>query len=226
MELVFKGEIYDMVQKSDGLVFSYKKGEIDGRLVVGFKMISVENGIMTDVAKNVYLLSKYGSNYRAATGLCSNYVTAKSIPLLSGRILVLDSGGTAAFIDADGIPGWTGELKYRGAAPSAAAVYKNGLWACFAASNVLLRFNFATMREELRVGGGSSGTASPFASPRDIFIDGSQAVVSNAASNKILKIDLESYTVSDFYEFSEPVYGYLKTGNYQFALLESGLYSV
>lgn len=226
MELVFKGEIYDMIKKSDGLVFSYKKGETDdGDVVVGFKMISVENGIMTDVAKNVYLLSKYGSCYRAATAHCSNYVTAKSVPLQSGKIFVLDSSGAAAFIDSDGITGWTGELKYRGAAPSAAAVYKNGLWACFAQSNVLLRFNFSTMREELRVGG-SSRNGSPFASPRDIFIDGSQAVISNSASNKILKIDLESYNVSDFYEFSEPVYGYLKSGNYQFALLESGLYSI
>lgn len=220
MKKIFDGEVYEVVPQSSGVVFSYCKGVIDEQVLVSYKMLSVDTGVMTDVAKNIYLLSKFGSNYRSAVTQVTNYITAKSLVLPSGSVFICTDSGLASLVDNSGAAVWTGELKYRGMAPSDIAIYKNALWACYSESGVLLRFNINTMREELRIG----GTRSPFDRPRDIFIDGDIAVVTNMGSQKLLKVDLNSYTVSDYKEFGEPIYSYVKVKNYEFVLMESGLY--
>jgi len=220
LEKIFSGEIYEILPQSSGVVFTYCKGASEDRVLVAYKMVSVDNGIISDVAKNIYLLSKFGSNYHAAADLCSNYVTARSVVLPSGRVFACTENGTAYLIDGDGLPIWSGELNYKGSAPSDIAIHKNSLWACYSKEGVLLRFNLNTMREELRIGGKNS----PFEKPVNIFIEDNIAVVSNAGSNKLLKVDLNSYTVTDYKEFTEAVYGYVKIKNFEFVLLKSGLY--
>ncbi|MBO5020366.1 MAG: hypothetical protein J6D52_06860, partial [Clostridia bacterium] len=172
------------------------------------------------VAKNIYLLSKFGSNYRASSELCNNYVTARSAVLPSGRVFLCSDNGNAYLIDGDGLPVWSGDFKYKGNAPADIAIHKNSLWACYNKSGVLLRFNLNTMREELRIG----GEKSPFNKPSDIFVSGDNAIISSVGSNKLLKVDLNSYNVKEYKEFTEPVYSYVKIKNYEFALLKSGLY--
>ena len=221
MQRLFSGEVYDIVPKTDGLIFSYCKGAIDGDVVVGYKMISTQNGTITDVAKNIYLLAKFGSDYNIAVKLCDNYVTSKALLMPSGRLFVCTAGGIANFFEGDGSVSWSGELKYRDRAPSDIALYKNAVWGCFAQNNVLIRFNPTTMREELRIGGRQS---SPFAGPRDIFINNNIATVSNTESKSLARVNLDSYTVEDYRSFEETVYSYLAVGGFEFVLLESGLY--
>lgn len=220
MERIFEGEVYEIVPQAQGIVFSYCKGSSGDNVLVAYKMLSVETGVMTDVAKNIYLLSKFGSNYRASSELCSNYVTARSVVLPSGRVFLCTENGNAYLIDGDGLPVWSGDFKYKGNVPSDIAIHKNSLWACYNKSGVLLRFSLNTMREELRIGGSSS----PFDKPNDIFISGDTAVISNSGSNKLLKVDLNTYNVREYKEFSEAVYSYAKIKNYEFVLLESGVY--
>lgn len=220
MKQIFEGEIYEVVPQSGGVVFSYRKSVIDQQVLVAYKMLSVDTGVITDVAKNIYLLSKFGSNYRAAANQCGNFITSKALVLPSGKVFICSNTGRASLIDGDGTAVWTGELKYRGFSPSDIAIYKNALWACYSQNGVLIRFNLNTMREELRIG----GTRSPFDRPRDIYIYGDCAIISNTGSKKLVKVDLNSYTVSDYKEFTEPVYSYVKVKNYEFVLMESGLY--
>lgn len=220
MQRLFSGEVYDIVPKTDGLIFSYCKGAVEGDVVVGYKMISTQNGTITDVAKNIYLLAKFGSDYNIAVSLCDNYVTSKALLMPSGRLFVCTSGGAANYIDGDGTVSWSGELKYRDRAPSDIALYKNNVWGCFAHNNVLIRFNPTTMREDLRIG----GRQSPFSGPRNIFIKDSIATVSNTVSKSLTRVNLENYTVEEYRAFDETVYSYIQVGAFEFVLLESGLY--
>ena len=220
MERIFSGEVYDIVPQAGGLVFSHRKEAVGEWLVINYKMISFDTGRMTDVAANIYQLSKFGSNYRAVVALCSNYIKARALVLPSTRVLLSEENGAATLFDSDGVPVWQGDMLYRGNAPSDIAAYNNAIWASYPKNNVLLRFNDSTMREELRIGGSSS----PFSRPFDIFVDGDSAVISNIGSNKLVKVDLNSYTVSDYKEFTEPVYSYAHIRNYEFVLMESGLY--
>lgn len=220
MERIFEGEVFEIVPQAQGIVFSYRKASAGKNVVVAYKMLSLENDVMTDVAKNIYLLSKFGSNYRSSSELCSNYITARSAVLPSGRVFLCTDNGNAYLIDGDGLPIWSGDFKYKGNVPSDIAIHKNSLWACYSKSGVLLRFNLNTMREELRIG----GTNSPFDKPVDIFVDEDNAFISNSGSNKVIKVNLDSYGVREYKEFSESVYAYRKIKDREFVLLESGIY--
>ena len=220
MKTIFKGEVYDIIPMANGFVFAYARTKTEENVVVCYKMVSFENGVATDVARNIYLLSKFGSNYNQAVTFSDNHITTSSLPLQNGKVFTCTAQGNAYLLDDEGQLLWSGELKYKGKVPSAIAIHKNSLWACFKEFNVLLRFNIATMREELRIG----GNLSPLNSPTGIFIDGDTAIVSSSGDKKLVKIDLNSYTVSDYKEFEEPIYNYIKVKGFEMVLLDSGLY--
>ena len=222
MKKVFSGEVYEVLPISGGIIFSYCKDVIEENTLVSYKMITFDNGRFTDIAKNIYLLTKFGNNYKAVAAVCGNYITAKSIVLPGGKVFLLSEDGEAMLLGADAVPVWTGELKYRGAAATDIALYKNALWASFADCNVLLRYNLTAMREELRIGGNKS----PFNRPSGLFIDGDTVMVSNAGSSKLIEVNLNTYSVFEYEEFSEPVRQYVRVGENRFAVLDSGLYLI
>ena len=222
MKKIFDGKIYEVLPKSGGIIFPYQKAVIEQGDVVWYKMLSIENSSLTDVSENIYLNIKFGSNYTVATGVCKNFVAEKSIVLPDGRTLLCNANGQVFIIDNDGMINISGEIKYHDETPSAIAYYKNCVWASFRENNVLIRFNIATMRAELRIG----GKKSPFDVPEDIFIDGEWAYVCNGGANNVIKVNLESYSVEEYYTFEESVSRFIKSGNFEFVLLDSGLYVI
>ncbi len=222
MKKIFDGKIYEMLPKTDGILFPYQKAIIDQGDVVWYKMFSLENTSLSDVSETIYWNIKFGSNYNVALDVCNNFVTEKAIMLPNGRLFLVNDNGQVFVIDPDGMINIGGEMKYREETPSAIAYYKNSIWASFKESNVLIRFNINTMRAELRIG----GKKSPFEAPEDIFVDGENAYVCNSGSNKIVRINLESYITEDYYGFEESVHSYVKSGKCEFVLLDSGLYII
>ncbi|MBQ6885357.1 MAG: hypothetical protein IJN56_06440 [Clostridia bacterium] len=222
MKKIFDGKIYELMPKTDGIIFPYQKAVVDEGDIVWYKMLSFENQTMTDVSETVFWNIKFGSNYPIALKLCKNFVSLKSIILPNGRLFLCDEKGQVFIIDNDGLINIGGELKYRDEMPSSIAFHKNSIWASFSSTNVLIRFNINTMRAELRIGGKSS----PFNNPQNIFIDGDIAYVCNNSTNSIVRVDLESYSVDDYYSFEEGVHSFIKSGSYEFALLDSGLYLI
>jgi len=222
MQKIFDGEIFEVLPLSNGIIFSYCKDTVDNNIIVAYKMISFENGRFSDVAKNIYLVTKFGNNYKAVASQCDNYITVKSILLPNGKVFLMQSDGTAKLLDTDATPIWTGSLVYRSCCPTDIILHNNALWVSYADCNVLVRFNLSTMREELRIG----GTKSPFSKPRDLFLEGDNAIVSNQGSKKLVNINLKEYTVDDLEEFEEPLYQYVQVAGNRFVVLQSGLYLI
>ena len=222
MRQVFEGEIYEILPISNGILFSYKKDEIEENVVVSYKMISFDTGRITDVTNATYLMTKFGTNYKAVCNFCENKITVKSILLPAGKVFLLSGDGSAVLLDNDITPVWTGKLVYRSAAASDIALYDGALWATFSDKNVLLKYDLSTMKEELRIG----GKTSPFDKPKDIFIDGDKAIISNSGSMKLTAFSFKEYDVSDYACFEEPVFQFISAGGYKFVLLRSGLYVI
>ncbi len=221
MKQIFEGEVYEILPLSNGILFSYCIDSTDiEKTVVGYKMISFENGRMTDITKNVYLAAKFGNNYNTIIKHCDNYITARSIVLPSGKILLLSKDGIAKLIDTDSSVTWQGNLTYHSCTASDIVIHKHSLWACFSDCNVLLRYNLSNMREELRIGGKSS----PFNKPKSLYLEGDVATVCNKGSKKTTEINLETYAVLNEQEFPEEVLQYTKAANHRFVILNSGLY--
>ncbi len=222
MKEVFSGEIFEVMPLQNGIIFSYLKSFVNDDMVIAYKMLSFDTGRFTDVAKNMYLITKFGNNYKAALEFNDNYITVKSLLIQGGKVFLLAPNGDAQLVDTDGMPIWMGNLCYRQSAPNDIILHNNALWVCYAEKNALLRFNLATMREELRIGGNKS----PFNKPRALFLDGDTVMVSNQDSMKLTQINLNTYNVFDYQSFEEPVYQYVKVGDNRFVLLKSGLYLI
>ena len=210
-----------MIKKPGGLIFSHLEEALTDGLFVKFKMLDTVSGTVKDIAKNVYFLAKFGSNYHAAVKIADNYITVKAINLPTGKLFLCEQSGNCYLLDGDGSILWTGNIMYKDNAPSDIALYNNCVWASFKDNNVLIRFNLATMREELRIG----GEKSPFSGPRGIFIDENTAVISNTLSNNLTKVNLDNFNVEQYCAFEESVREYIKVDNQEFVLLSDGIYS-
>ena len=222
MKQIFAGEVYEILPTSNGIIFSYCKENIDENVIVAYKMISFDTNRFTDVAKNIYMITKFGSNYKAVAERCQNYITTKALVLPNGKVFLLETDGTASLIGLDGSLVWEGALNYRSNAPSDIILHNNSLWASYPENNVLLRFNVATMREELRIGGNNS----PFNKPKDLYLKGDEVIVSNCVSQRLVKFNLNTYAVEDLEELEEPVFQYVEVEGARFVLLSSGLYLI
>lgn len=222
MKQIFEGQVYEILSLSNGIMFSYCKETSEEQIIVGYKMISFDNGRITDVAKNAFLGAKYGNNYQELLKKSEHYITDRIIHLQNGKMLIYSKNGILKLLNADTSVLWQGNLSYRNFNASDLIIYKSSLWACFPDCNVMLRYNLNTMREELRIG----GKKSPFSKPRSLFLEGDTAYVCNTASQKIVKVNLTDYTVTDFLEFPEEVFQYFKCDIYGFVILKSGLYMV
>jgi len=223
MEQLFKGKVYEILPTQDGIIFSYANKEFEeGMIEISYKMISFDTRRITDIAKNIYMINKFGNSYKAMEKLCSNYITAKSIILPGGKVFLLHDDGVAQVVDADGEPLWTGSLVYHNQLPSDVLLFADGLWVAYEKANVLLKYSLQTMRMELRVG----NSASPFGGPCDLFEEAGEIIVCNKDSRKIMSINLDTYNVLEYEEFEEALLQYVCVKGYRFVVLESGLYVI
>ena len=223
MEKLFDGIVFEILPTTNGIIFSYLSGEQgDDKVEVSYKMISFDNRRITDVAKNVYMVTKFGNGYKAVEKLCENYIIVKSLILPGGKTFILHDDGTAQLVGSDGEPLWTGSLVYRGFIPSDIILFKEGLWCCYEKGNVLLKYSLTNMKQELRIGGNNS----PFDGPCDLFEENNTLIICNKNSAKIQRIELENYNILEYETFEEPLLQYVNVNGYRFIILESGLYVI
>lgn len=220
MKQLFDGEVYEVLPLRGGIIFSYCKGFNEENVLVAYRMLSFDNGRFSNVENDIYLITKFGNNYRAVSALCENHIKTKSIVLPSGKVFLMQPDGTAQLVDNDATPVWTGNLTYRNCSPSDIALYNNVLLAAYPDCNALLSYNLSTMREELRIGGAKS----PFKRPRSISVSDDCITVCNLESQNLVEVNLNNYKVRELESFDEPIYQYLNVAGNRFALLQSGLY--
>ena len=222
MKRIFGPEALHLLPMPGGFIMATQQNAYDDKVVVAYKMVNFESGSMNPVTRNVYLLTKFGNNFKACEKQLRDYLNCKTAMLDEGRLFAVYPDGTAKILDKDARVEWQGALKYRDYGPADAVVHGHTLWASFPENNALIRFNLRTMREELRIGGGSG---SAFSAPEGLWVaDGDNMLVCNPGNQKILEVNLKSYTVYDYAEFEEPVRQYIKIGGSEIVLLDSGVY--
>jgi hypothetical protein len=220
---LFSEQIFDIIEVEHGFIVVYKRAEIDDKVVVSYKSVSLDDGVVTQRTRADYEYVKYGENYPKITFNSGNFVNNSCVKLDNGRYFAVSVDGEAKIIDAEGIIEWEGTIKYKNAGPSSIAGFGHTLWASFAEQNALIRFNLRTMREELRIGGSID---SAFASPKGMWVDepAGKLIVCNTKGKNILEVNMKTYTVVEKAVFDEGVHKYLKIGDKEFVILDSGLY--
>ena len=220
MKQLFEGEVYEILPLRGGIIFSYCKGTCNDNVLVAYRMLSFDNGKFSNVENDIYLITKFGNNYKAIASLFENHIKVKSIVLPSGKVFVMEPDGSTKLLDTNAEAIWTGSLLYKGAVPSDIALYNNTLLATYPDCNAILSYNISTMKEELRIGGNKS----PFKKPKSLSVNGDCVAVCNLESQNILEVNMSTYKLKELENFEEPVYQYLEVAGNRFVLLQSGLY--
>lgn len=221
MKTVFKGEVINAVASDNGLVIAYVHEKTEDKLMVAYKAVSFDNGKINNVPRNFYGLSKFGTNYKEIMGKIKSHIYTNSVLLENGKIFTLDTDGTAILFDTDGEMLWKGELIYRDTLPTGIAVCSRHLWVAFGTLNVIMRMNLTTMHEELRLGGGKEP---PFINPINLYADDDEIFVCTENSKEILAVNTNTYAINTYKSFEKNVKQYFRSGKYEFAVLDDGIY--
>lgn len=223
MKKIFGNDAIHMLPLPGGFIIANKQAEYPDHLVVTYKMATLETDVLNSVTRNVYQLAKFGNHFKQYEKLLKDYLNCKTLLLPGGRLFAVYPDGCASMFDASTECIWQGELRHRDAGPADLVRQGDALWASFPESNALIRYNLDTLREELRVGGGEN---SAFSQPTGLWVDGNRLLCCNTGSNRILELDLTTFSVYDYAEFDEPVRQYIRVADTEIVLLESGVYTL
>lgn len=220
MKLIAKDKVFSLHPLPDGFLYSYLIEQVDEQLKIGYKMVSFSGGKISNVTKNIYMLTKFGSAYKSFIDKINNYLTCFAIPLENGQCFIIETSGSAVLYGAEGEEIWADTLLYKKSAPGGIAVNGNSVWISFTDSNVLIRYDLKTLRQELRIG----GEHSPFIKPTGLFPAGSKIFICSEGDNCIWKMDCSTYHTELYYDFEEKVKDYKFINKYEIVVLESGIY--
>lgn len=224
MKCIYEGKVLHMLPIPSGIVAAVLSDVTeDGKMVVEYRMISLETGQVQRITNSVYLLAKFGASHKAIELQVANHLTCRTCMLPKGELFTVEEDFSAKVLDADGFAKWVGVIKYKGEAPADSVFDGKNIWVSFTENNALIRLDPISMREELRIGGkGENG----FNSPVGVFAENEELFVSNCNSCQIWKIHTKTYEAAEYMTFEEPVFAYCKCHGREIVLLESGIYDI
>ncbi len=225
MKKLFSEQIYDVLNYETGFIVVYRRPEIEDKVVVSYKSVSLENGVVSQRTRADYEFIKFGEHHSKVNFQVANFITCSCVKLDNGSVFIVSKDGEAKILDTEGFVEWQGTIRYKECGPHSIVHHGHTLWASFPERNALIRFNLRTMREELRIGG---STDSSFSGPEGLWVNESedQLIVCNCNAKSILEVNMKTYTVREKAVFDEPVHRYMKIDGKEFALLDSGLYLI
>ncbi len=220
MDKISADKVFSIHPLPDGFLYAYCIEQTQELCKVGYKMVSFETGKVANVTKSIYMLTKFGADYKTFENKIKNYLTCFSILMEGGQTFVIERDGSATVFGPDGEVVFSGTFLYQNTPPGGVAVYGNTLWISYPEHNVLIRHTLSTFREELRIG----GKKSPIKSATSLFTAGTKLFICSKDTNSIWKMDTFTYQTELYFEFDEPVKDYMFIDKYEIAVLESGIY--
>lgn len=214
-------DILDLIGFPSGILFVLKENQENDSVKVSFYSFDVASKSIATVTKNAYLLSKFGSSYSPIASQLGDYVSCDSAKLWNGQTIIIYSTGEIGVFGEKGNLLKTSDLKYRNSPARDVAVDNNFIWSVVPEQNLIIKYSLLQNRVVMRIGGEESAT---FDSPVAISNYDDYLYICNSKACKINRVSLDNFTVEDYRYFDEPVYKYLRVENYEFVILESGVY--
>lgn len=214
-------DIIDIVPTSTGISFVLRDDLPEGGTKVSFYSFNIATKQIQHMNKDDYLNAKFGKNGQTIAPQLGDYVSCDASVLWNGNSFVVYSSGEFGIFDNEGNLTKTGILSYHDEPAKDATAENNYIWAVVPSSNLIIKYSTLQDRVIMRIGGDTTTT---FASPESIEIYDNDIYVCNSGSHIIKRISLSDYSVSDFKEFNEPVYKYIRVSGKEFVVLSSGVY--
>lgn len=191
------------------------------KMTVGYKMYRFRENTVEPVTRSVYLLSKFGINYETYQHDYKRYLPCRILFLSAKQQLVIEPSGQARIVSSGDQVSWVGDLCFENEAPAGAFLHGNALWLTYTGRGAVAKYDVRSMLRELRIGGGQGER---FAAPEGIWADDTCALICSGGENRIVRLALDSFELSTYREFEEPVRGYFRVDQNEVVQLDSGFY--
>ncbi len=223
MKRIFPFEVFDIIPSRNGIILSQKELYNGTSYKVSFLEYNVLNGKFSPVTKDYYQLNKFGEKYVEITEEIGDYITCEAAVFKNKTVAVVYPTGETGLFDRNGKNVWTGDLIYRDCPINSVVADANQFWTAVPLQNSIISYSLTQKKFSMRIG---SENAPTFSEPVSLSLYGNELFVCNAGSNKIRKIDLNNYLASDYKQFEEPVYKYIRSALKEFVILSSGVYVI
>ena len=213
--------IVDLLPFPSGILFALKEKTENDHDKISFYSYDVATNSIATVTRNAYLLTKFGPAFMPIAKTLNDHISCDTAKLYNGGLFLIYSNGETGLFDDKGGLVRTGTLRYRDAPARDAVAEDKNIWSVVPDQNLIIKHSATQNRVLMRIGGDGSDS---FASPCSISSDERYLYVCNPGANKINRVDLKDFTVSDFKRFDEPVYKYIVSEKREFVVLRSGVY--
>ena len=218
---IIDSNIIDVISFSNGIIYTKKRLLDNGSYKVTFYGYDIKRMENTPVTKSVYLLNKYGSEYKKIAEQLGDYVSCDaSVNALRQTIVVYPTGETGLFAPS-GEMLWSSDLAYHDKEIAGIVCDDSSFWSVVPDLNCVVNYSISHKKFSMRIG---SETSETFAHPVSISRYDDDLYICNTESCKVRLINLTDYSVKDFRIFDEPVYRYLRAAGKEIVQLESGIY--
>ncbi len=213
--------VYDIIAFSNGIIYTQKTVLENGSVKVNFFGYDIKRMQNTPVTKSVYLLNKFGAEYKKIAEQLGDYVSCDADIMTSKHTVVIYDSGETGIFSPDGDMIWSSDLNYQGSEINGVAVDGTQFWSVVPDKNCIVNYSVSHKKFSMRIG---SPDSKSFQKPISLSKYDDNLFICNLESNKVRKINLKDYSVSDYRIFDEPVYKYLRSCGKEIAVLESGVY--
>lgn len=223
VQKLFNADLLDIFAVEQGFVYACKEKLADGNEAVAFYHYDQSADIFDRISVPAYINYKYGKCIYDVPRVLGNFVTCDVVNLTPSTKAVCYGDGTLKVIGSAGETVSECKVQYLDNPACSPAVNGGDLWLVVPDSNAIINYSVKHNRIEFRVGSTKDKT---FTHPTSVAIYDNKLFICNAYSYKIRTIDLTNYKVADYCLFNEPVYKYFRSKNTEYAVLQSGVYSL
>lgn len=222
MQKIFSADILDIFPCGTGFIYACR--EFDGiNDTAGFFTYDIIADIFERISIKDYIAEKFGEEGFGLARNLGDFVTCTLRGLSQSTNIASYNDGTIKIFDNYGFITDTKKIKYLNYPARSPEPFGRDLWMTVPEANAVINYSLKYDRIEFRIGGPKE---SAFSHPAGLALYDDRLYVCNENSFCIKTVDLETYKVSGYCVFNEPVSRYFRVEKNEFALLKSGLYKL
>lgn len=224
MERIIQSVVLDILPHATGFLFAEMSFDKKGRETVNFYSYEQEKRDCFPITARTYLTHKFGEDYRDVVDeIGGDFISCDAAPLGKNGTAVVFETGEMYIFGLDGQLVWRGSVVYRDCPVRDLAVDGKNIWCAVPDCNAVICYSPAESRVTMRIGGGESLA---FDQPVGVTKHGDMLYVANRRGQKVRSIRLTDFEVQDLRKFREPVHKFFISGDCQYVVLDSGVYSL
>ena len=223
VQKLFNADLLDIVPVERGFIYACRETLPEGGEAAAFYNYNQEIDIFEKIPVRSYISAKLGENAVDIARSLGDFITCGVGNITNSTKAASYPDGTLKIIGSAGEILSESKVEYLENPACSPAPNGSDLWFVVPDSNAVINYSVKHNRIEFRIG---SPKEKAFCHPTDISVYDNKLFICNAYSYKIRTIGLDNYNVADYCIFNEPILKYFRVKDIEYAVMQSGVYSL